>query len=217
MHLRALLASTFLLAGLAGTPAVAQTVSSTLEARDSWQSAQVLMRSGMKMEVAAREGSAAQVFWLFMERTPSGHMRVLVKDTPDGKDRLTLLIQGSRGLAIYGEDVFNPVAPWMIGNYLFEQSLEPAMLLQWSIGLPGKSFSVDAEVARVARGQGQVERIEQSGWKIDYTAWNTPEWSPIALPKQFTLTGETSTVKVTVLAMDAFEKAPADYSEFKIM
>lgn len=217
MRLRALLASTFLLAGLAGTPAVAQTAPTTLEARDSWQSAQVLIRSAMRMEVDTKDGRDTQVFWMFMERTPSGKMRVIIKDDLEGPNRLQMLIQDNRGMVIHGEDVFSPGTPWMLGTYLFDQMMEPAMLLEWSLGIPGKSFSVEPDIAEVVLDRGQVASVKQEGWAVDYLSWKPDQAGSVSLPDRFVIKGDYTTIHVTVDAMEAFEKAPADYSEFKIM
>ena len=218
MNLTRLLAvSALMLASLTAAPTMAQEGTAELAARDTWQTSQVLVRSGMKVEVAANATRQAEIFWLFVERTPNGRLRLLVKDTPDGTTKMTFLIQDNVCLGLAGEEVFQPPAPWMLGYYLFGQGLEPAMLLQWVLGLPGRDFSVDAEPAGVAMDKGHPTSIEQAGWRVDYEAWHDVVGGAPAIPSQFLLTGDQVEVRVSQINLDAHTVAPADYSEFKIM
>lgn len=185
--------------------------------RDEWLSSQKLVRGALRVEVA-RTGQSAEQFWLLFERTPNARIRMLVADHLDAKPRLTYLIHNTTVLGIAGEDVFSPGAPWMLGQYLFGQTLEPAMLVNWVAGLPGQDFQVGAELPLVEEAEGlDVVGIEQAGWTVRYEAWKDAAGDQPRLPQAFRVTGEGVEVRMSVEKLETYTTPPAGYSEFQIM
>ena len=198
--------------------AAAQSIAS-MEDRQAWASSQVLVRGAMKVEVAATSTQVAQTFWLFFERTPNARVRIITKDQLDGPTRLTFLVQDKASLALSGEDVGNPAAPWMLGHYLFTQPMEPSMLLSWAMGVPGRDFQVDAPAAIVKQASGKPSRIEQAGWQVDYASWTDAAAGQLSVPATFSITSATSEIamKVSLAKIETYLTPPEGYSEFKIL
>lgn len=189
----------------------------TLAERDVWLSQQKLVRGALKVEVA-QSGQAGEAFWLFFERTPHGRIRMLVADSAQAKPRLTYLIHDTTVLGIAGEHVFSPGAPWMLGQYLFGQTLEPGMLVNWVAGLPGVDYQVGAELAQVEVAEGlDVVGIEQAGWAVRYEAWKNASATQPRLPVSMVMTGRDVEVRVSVEKLETYTQPPAGYSEFQIM
>lgn len=188
-----------------------------LAARDAWYADQVLVRSAMRLDVRERGKDQAKTFWMFIERTPNGRSRVVIKDGIQSPTRMAFLVQDNANMAIAGEDVIAPAAAWMLGHYLFGQALEATMLLNWSMGLPGKDYSLDAEVAGVDVKDGALKGISQAGWQVAYGPWVQAGDGRPALPRQLRLVGDGAEVMVSVIQVETYDDAPEDYSEFKIM
>jgi hypothetical protein len=196
--------------------ALAQSVSSMKE-RQTWASSQTLVRGAMKIEVDATASKPAQVLWLFFERTPHGRLRFIAKEDITGPTTLTFLVQDAVSMALSGEDVSAPAAPWMLGYYLFAQPMEPGMLLSWVMGLPGHDFQIDAKPAFVEQNKGRATRIEQAGWRVDYDTWTQAPEGALSVPSTFTVTGDGVAMRVALAKIETYLTPPPEYSEFKIM
>lgn len=195
---------------------LAQSISS-MEQRQSWQESQVLVRAAMKIELASTASKPSHTFWLFIERTPNGRMRMITKDTMDGPTKLTFLVQGNVCLALAGGDVGSPAAPWMLGHYLVGQSLEPSMLLAWVMGVPGRDFQVDAQKATVMQESGKASHIEQAGWKVSYDTWTQAKTGEPSVPATFDISRSGISMQVALAKIETYLTVPEGYSEFKIM
>lgn len=197
-----------------------------LEARNAWLSGQALVRTAMRVWVSPRNPAAASgalpsvaapsaEFLMFIERTPHGRARVVIKDSISGPARLTYLVQDKISLAMSGEDVTQPAAPWMMGHYIFEQMLDPLMLLSWTMGLPGKDYAVGAPVAQLDVRDGALAGVAQAGWQVAYADWASTSGRP-ALPRQVRLVGDRVEVVLQVADFEAFATPPSQYKEFEI-
>lgn len=203
-----------LFAALAVAPfSHATTIQEELAGRSEWQRSLALVQVGMEVEIQ-REGSAPEGTWIYMERTPQGRMKVVRRKTPTTPTDLTFLVQGKTSLALAGDQVGQPPAPWMMGDYLFGESLEPEMLLAWTMGLPGPSYSVDSPPVDVVVKNGELSEIYQDGWQVSYAGWE--EAGPQFIPTQITARKGGLTVSARRHALDVFSKPPAEYKEFSI-
>lgn len=217
--MRILLAA--LVALLFSMPACAQTTASQGDAeamaqRDTWQQGLVVLREGMAVQVE-RKGLPTRSHWVAWERTPNKHLRILVKDTPEAEKELTILVQDKRTMALMGDDVTAPAAPWMMGHQLFGEALEPIMLVNWTLGLPGQSFSVSAEPASIAFENGLPKTLVQDGWTVTFEEWAQASGPTPPLPQQLRACKNDTCLSITMAALQGYTALPEGYNEFRIM
>jgi outer membrane biogenesis lipoprotein LolB len=128
-----------------------------------------------------------------------------------------MLVQDAPVLALAGEDVQRPAAPWMLGMALLGAPVEPLMMLSWTLGVPGQGYSVDAQPADVHVSSSQLLSITQDGWQVEYLAWEPAGDQHPSLPTKLRLSRDDSQATITVLEREALMDLPADYVEFKIL
>ena len=188
-----------------------------LAARDTWQGAQAVLKLAVTMEILPQGSDTPKSLLMLIERTPHGRLEMVVRDPMAAEaPTITYLIHDGDTMQLIGDEVFRVPAPWMVGYDLFDQVLEPIMLVNWTLGLPGKDFSIEPELANVALDDDRLVYLEQSDWRVDYPAWTAAQNDRPALPQQVVLRGQQVTVRMTIASVEAFAQAPKGYVEFSL-
>lgn len=188
----------------------------SLASRDAWQSNLQVIQSGMIVQV--QQGSEPVTsHWMLWERTPHGRLKIFMKENPNDTSNTTVLVQESTTLVMNGDEVEQLAAPWMLGQFLFGQTLEPEMFLSWTLGLPGRSYSVEKEIPEVITKKGELIELRQSGWKVSYETWgDAVNGQYPSLPAQIRLNKDDTSILVTMVSVNAYESLPEKYTEFSI-
>lgn len=210
----------FAIAILLSAPAFSAPPVRSMETREQWHQSLPLLRMAMEVEIQ-QAGKPAHTLWLIWERTPHGRQQIAIQDgslpADQAQEKQTVfLVQDKYAVAIQGEEVSPTAAPWMLGVNLFGQSLEPEMLLSWSLGMPGQDFALGALPAQVALNDDRLVRIEQAGWRVDYEAWSLPTPAHPSLPSRLRLSRGDTVLEVRVDTWEPHLQLPADYQEFAI-
>lgn len=196
-------------------PALANSAQDTLATHEKWQKSAVVLRVAMQVEIE-RVGAPKATNWIFMERTPNGRVLLITKQSPESPQDFAFLVQDNVSMALAGEKVHAPPAAWLMGNYLFEESLEPEILMSWAFGLPGRSYSVEPEHADVGVDGELIGSISQEGWNVAYETWGRMGQVDRDTPQMFRAQKGDLSLSFVVHSVEHYAAPPVDYTEFSI-
>lgn len=199
----------------AAFPALANSAQDTLSTHEKWQKSAVVLRVAMEVEID-RAGAPKTSTWIFMERTPNGRMLLITKQSPEAPQDFAFLVQDNVSLALAGDKTQAPPAAWLMGNYLFEESLEPEMLMAWAFGLPGRSYAVDRQPADVGVSGDLIASIAQEGWSVAYETWGRMGQVERDTPQMFRVQKGDLSLSFMVHSVEHYAAPPSGYTEFAI-
>lgn len=207
--------TTFLLALGVCLPVCADPGVDALGQRDAWIQEQALMRGKMQMQVH-QEGHPIRVFEVDWERTSPDRHRLLFIPDQDPASSFSVLVDDNRSLAMGMEEAVSLPAPWMMGIQAWGEPLEPAMLIAWTLGLPGPDFTHGAPPAGVAFEGDHPSFIEQAGWEVTFGPWRATQQGSLLVPgKLIACRGQTCLVIVNQ-ALAWHKETPEDYKDFSV-
>ncbi|MBA2410199.1 MAG: outer membrane lipoprotein LolB [Gammaproteobacteria bacterium] len=188
------------LLALAGCATAPRTDSLPADPRAAWTqrqqalSQQPAWRMTGKLSVQTpEEGWFAGVGW----EQRGEHFQI---DMRDSFGRVVARIQGDdRRVMLTRHDgsTARAASPETLTRQLFGWALPVSGLRYWVRGLPGAQVDSKALAAtRKLDVRGRLKHLEQSGWSVDYQAYQDAE--PIALPGKIAVTGHDLRVKLIV-------------------
>ena len=208
-----MLAVSMFIAGACQAASVA--IEKDLSDRAAWQSKQALMRVLAQVSVV-KPGEEKTSWWGFWERSASDKYRLLQIEGPGGAPYTATYVHGATTLVQVKGENHPLLAPWMMGQFLVGQPIEPAAFFDWMFALPGADFSIDRQPADVKVRDGIIESIHQSNWIIEYLSWSPATDQLPALPSRLRMTREGTILVVDIKGMETFGELPADHTDFNI-
>lgn len=191
-----------------------------LDARDAWLTRQEVVQISAIAEVRLKRTPMAgqvHVFLLALERTPKGRYVMMVKNAKSEAVLGTYLVQDKYAAFLAPTGKVEPVvSPWYPAVILLGAPAEPSQLLQWMVGLPGKSFLAGELASLLVNDAGHLVGQEQGAWTVEYDQWAAAQGDKPAMPARVALVNAQAEVGIMVTRVNGMEKAPVGYRELEM-